>query len=86
MDESRVIGTVIRKVRKEKELSQFVVASRSGVNLSYYCRIERGEANPTVRVLYSITRVLGISPVQFSELVVLEMQYLLISAEAPRSA
>ncbi|MBQ5967831.1 MAG: helix-turn-helix transcriptional regulator [Clostridiales bacterium] len=81
MDESKVIGNAIRTLRKEKELSQFCVAQRSGVNLSYYCKLERGEANPSIRKLYAILKALGVSPVQFTELVVLQSEYLLFSAE-----
>lgn len=79
MDESKVIGNAIKTIRREKELSQFSVAQRSGVNLSYYCKVERGEANPSIRKLNAILRALGVSPVQFSELVVLETEYLLVS-------
>ena len=82
MDESKVIGNAIRTIRREKELSQLSVAQRSGVNLSYYCKLERGEANPSIRKLYAILRALGVSPVQFSELVVLESEYLLVSVDS----
>ena len=51
------------------------------VNLSYYCKLERGEANPSIRKLYAILKALGVSPVQFTELVVLQSEYLLFSAE-----
>ena len=80
MDELIIMGQVIRSLRKKNDLSQFSVAQRSGINLSYYCRIEGGKANPTVRMLYLILRTLGVSPVQFIELVSLEMHYLLINA------
>ncbi|MBO4651139.1 MAG: helix-turn-helix transcriptional regulator [Clostridiales bacterium] len=82
MDESKVIGNAIRTIRREKELSQFSVAQRSGINLSYYCKLERGEANPSIRKLHAILRALGVSPVQFCELVVLESEYLLVSADS----
>lgn len=86
MEETIVIGKVIRKVRREKGLSQFNVASRSGVNLSYYCKLECGQANPTIRVIFAITHALGISPAQFLELIALETQYFLVSCEVSEPA
>ena len=73
MDEAIVIGRVIRRLRREKGLSQFAVASRSGINLSYYCKLEGGKTNPTIRVIYAVTQTLGVSLVRFSELITLEM-------------
>ena len=86
MDETIVIGRVIRNVRREKGLSQFHVASRSGINLSYYCKLEGGQANPSIRVIFAVTHALGISPAQFLELIALETQYFLVSGEVSEPA
>lgn len=86
MDESVIIGKVIRTLRREKGLSQFAVASRSGINLSYYCKLEGGQANPSIRVIFAVTHTLGVSPAQFIELISLEMQYFLISESASEPA
>ena len=86
MDEAIIIGRVIRNLRIEKDMSQFQVAQRSGVNLSYYSKVEHGRTNPTIRVIYAILRAPGISPVQFTEMLDLEMRYLLVCTEAAESA
>ena len=79
MDEAKIIGRVIRGIRREKELSQFVVSSQAEINLSYYCKIERGETNLSLKKLFSILRVLEVTPSQFIELVCLERQFLIVS-------
>jgi Predicted transcriptional regulators len=86
MNELIIIGRVLKNLRIKKEMSQFAVASRSGINLSYYCKVEHGRTNPSVRVIYAILRSLGVSPVQFMELVAIEMHYLLVCAEEAESA
>ncbi|MBO4928048.1 MAG: helix-turn-helix transcriptional regulator [Clostridiales bacterium] len=78
MDESVILGRVVRALRLEKEMSQFEVCTRSGLNLSYYCKIERGEANPSVKKLYAILRALDVSPIQFIDLTMLELEFFLI--------
>ena len=66
MDLYKSVGYAIRNIRLEKDLSQIIVSTRSGTNHSYYCEIERGAANPTLKKLYAIIQALGIS---FSEFV-----------------
>lgn len=78
MDDFIFVGRVIRMLRREKEFSQFDVAYRSDMNLSYFCRLERGEANPSLRKLYDVFRVLEVTAPHFFELVQLEKQYFLV--------
>ncbi len=78
MDESICMGRVVRTLRRERQLSQFDVAYRAEINLSYYCKIERGEANPSFRILTSLLRTLSVSPVRFFEMIALEQQYFLL--------
>ena len=51
MNELIIIGRVLKNLRIKKGMSQFAVASRSGINLSYYCKVEHGRTNPSVRVI-----------------------------------
>ena len=78
MDESICMGRVVRTLRRERQLSQFDIAYRADINLSYYCKIERGEANPSFRILTSLLRTLSVSPVRFFEMIALEQQYFLL--------
>ncbi|MBO4474068.1 MAG: helix-turn-helix transcriptional regulator [Clostridiales bacterium] len=67
MDLYKIVGFAIRNLRRQKALSQNSVCNRSGVNHSYYCNIERGTANPTVKILYDIISALGVSPAEFAD-------------------
>ncbi len=60
------IGPVIQKERKERHLTLDRLAAISGVSRSMLSQIERGEANPTFAVLWSLTQALGID---FSQLI-----------------
>ena len=52
------IGEVIRRARKERGLSQELLAVDAGVDRSYMGGIERGEHNLTVMSLLRIARAL----------------------------
>lgn len=53
-----LIGKNLRKARKNQGREQIEVAEEAGINTSYYARIERGEANPTLEVLYAVIKAL----------------------------
>lgn len=54
------LGSKLRKTRESKKLTQSEVASRAGIHVNYYARIERGEENPSFEVLYAISRALKV--------------------------
>ncbi len=54
-------GEKLRKLRKERGLSQEEVALRAEITPSYYGQLERGTANPTVSMLEKICAVMGFS-------------------------
>lgn len=54
-------GERLRKLRKERGLSQEEVALRADITPSYYGQLERGTANPTVSMLEKICAVMGFS-------------------------
>ncbi|QRM33336.1 helix-turn-helix transcriptional regulator (plasmid) [Microvirga sp. VF16] len=60
------IGPAIQKERKGRKLTLEQLAARSGVSKSMLSQIERGEANPTFAVVWSLTQALDIT---FSDLV-----------------
>jgi transcriptional regulator with XRE-family HTH domain len=56
------LGKAIRVLRVERELSQETLGERGGLHRNYVGAIERGEINPTYRVLLKIGRGLDTVP------------------------
>jgi transcriptional regulator with XRE-family HTH domain len=53
-----LMGRKMRKIRGEQKRRQVEVAVEAGIDTSYYARIERGEANPSLEVLNAIVKAL----------------------------
>lgn len=51
----------IRRLRKQRDISQEELALRAGINTVYYGQIERGQKCPTVDTLYKIAVGLEVS-------------------------
>ena len=60
------IGPVVQQERKSRRLTLEQLAAMSGVSKSMLSQIERGEANPTFAVLWSLTQALEM---EFSDLI-----------------
>lgn len=56
----KLLGERIRKVRKEKKMSQEDLADASGLGLSQIGRMERGVINATLSSVFAISRALEI--------------------------
>lgn len=56
-----LIGKRMKKVRKEQKRTQVHVADEAGIDSSYYAKVERGEANPSLEVLNAIVKALHVS-------------------------
>ena len=54
------IGKNIRKIREHKNRTQEDVSSEAGIEMSYYSKIERGEANPSLEIIYAVIRALHV--------------------------
>ena len=54
-------GMRLQKVRKEKRISQEELAAQLSMHRTYIGMIERGERNPTIRMLYKIAKALKVS-------------------------
>jgi transcriptional regulator with XRE-family HTH domain len=57
-DLAKKVGENIRQTRKEKGYSQEGLALSAKLDRSYVGRIERGEANITLDILYQIARAM----------------------------
>lgn len=53
-------GRLVRKYRKEKNMSQEQLALLCNIDRSYLGRIERGEVNPTLEKIYELSNALHI--------------------------
>ncbi|MDC3413481.1 helix-turn-helix domain-containing protein [Aquibacillus sp. 3ASR75-11] len=58
---SKVIGERIRKLRKERGLSQEELAHLSSLHPTYIGQLERGEKNATIDTIEKVTKALEIS-------------------------
>ena len=55
-------GQLVRKYRKEKNMSQEQLALLCNMDRSYLGRIERGEVNPTLEKIYELASALETFP------------------------
>ncbi|MBI3596139.1 MAG: helix-turn-helix transcriptional regulator [Nitrospirae bacterium] len=60
MKTEQLLGRRIRELRKARNLTQEQFGERTGINYKYLGAVERGQENPTVKVLEKIARVLRV--------------------------
>ncbi len=60
-----MFGKNIRAARDLANLSREVVAERAEITVEYLGEVERGEKWPTLRVIRSVARSIGVSPQVF---------------------
>lgn len=63
-----VIGSVIRRLREEKGLSQEVVSGLAGIARSHLSMIETGDKHANFETLWKISNALDIAPHALVEL------------------
>lgn len=61
MDSNKQLGMRIKYLRNIKHWSQEDLALEANVNKNYISDLERGQRNPTVKILEKIARALDIS-------------------------
>lgn len=61
------VGRNIRRLRRERGLSQEDLAAEIGVHRTYMGGVERGERNLTLRSLERLAGRLGVSPISLLE-------------------
>lgn len=55
-------GERVRALRVERELSQERLAERAGLHWTYVSGVERGLRNPSLNIIASLAKGLGMSP------------------------
>ena len=55
-------GEVLRAARKQRGLSQEALALEAGVERNYISLIELGRNSPSIRILFKLCAVLGVTP------------------------
>ena len=55
------LKTRIPELRRERRLTQSELAERAGVRRETIARLERGQYNPSLKLAYDISKVLGAS-------------------------
>ena len=56
----KAFGTRVKQLRTETGISQEAFAQAAGIDRSYYGRIERCAANPTLKNIAAIAQALGV--------------------------
>lgn len=59
---TKAVGTVIRRLRKEKELSQEVFSGLAGIARSHLSMIESGDKKANFETLWKIANAFSIDP------------------------
>lgn len=66
---TRAVGTAIRRIRKERELSQEVVSGLAGIARSHLSMIENGSKNANFETLWKIANAFGMEPHELVRLI-----------------
>lgn len=61
MDMRRLVGRNVRRIRKEKGLTQEELSAESGFSQQYLSELERGRRNPSIVTLYELALALKVS-------------------------
>jgi transcriptional regulator with XRE-family HTH domain len=55
-------GKVLRSARKQRRLSQETLAADAGLERNYISLLECGSSSPTLRVVFKLCAILGVTP------------------------
>ncbi|HEU0189510.1 MAG TPA: helix-turn-helix transcriptional regulator [Gallionella sp.] len=65
MEPEVAFGIVLRELRKQRELSQEVLAHDSGLERNYISLLELGRNSASIKTLFKLAPVLGVSVSEF---------------------
>jgi transcriptional regulator with XRE-family HTH domain len=55
------LGQKIRALRKQQDLTLEELSEKAGINFKYLQKCEKGRSNPSISILYSISKGLGVA-------------------------
>jgi len=55
------IGAALKTYRSQQHLEEKMLAEKLGISRNYYCQVENRKANPSLRLLSRIAKVVGLS-------------------------
>ncbi len=58
----RLFGRILQELRTERGLSQEKLGFESNYHRTYISQLERGQKNPSLKAIFRLARVLGITP------------------------
>ena len=61
MDQLKMFGRRVRVVRKAAKLTQEQVAEKAGVTANFLGYIERGEKQPSLKMIFALAKALSVS-------------------------
>ncbi|MEQ1493030.1 MAG: helix-turn-helix transcriptional regulator, partial [Terricaulis sp.] len=61
MDIRRQLGRNLKRLRSEKGWSQEELADQAGLHRTYVSGVERGVRNPTITIVATLAKALGVS-------------------------
>lgn len=68
MDPGLAFGSVLREVRKRSGLTQEQLALAADIDRTFVSLIERGERQPTIRVLFRLAVAMHVSAAQLIQM------------------
>lgn len=71
---SKGFGITVARLRKERALTQEVLAFESELTRTYISLVERGKASPTLNTIHALAQILGIDAAQLVQLALKESQ------------
>lgn len=60
MDASKAFGKVLRRLRRDRDLSQENLANAVGMERSYISKLEKGDFQPKLKTILALSDELGI--------------------------
>ncbi len=60
----RIVAENLRTLRKQRKLSQEMLAKKAGISVSYVSMLERGERTPPLDTLETLAKALSVAPLQ----------------------
>ncbi|WP_137939907.1 helix-turn-helix transcriptional regulator [Chitinivorax sp. B] len=62
MESEAAFGQVLRRLRKERNLTQEALALEANVQRTYVSMLERGQNSASIRMVFKLAPLLGVRP------------------------